>query len=124
MSVSSADEVAVDGTEPTVGNGKGALGRSISDLPGPPRLPLLGNAHQLFAPRALHLTAERWAGRYGPIFRVDIGPRRIVGISDLDEINRILRDRPQGFRRWRDQEIVSQEMSMLAGEVRRGCVYR
>ncbi len=45
------------------------------------------------------MTAEKWARRYGPIVRIDIGRRRIVGISDPDEIHRILRERPQGFRR-------------------------
>ncbi len=46
--------------------------RSIADLPGPPRLPLLGNAHQLARTSRLHLTAEGWARRYGPIIRVDV----------------------------------------------------
>ncbi len=83
--------------------------RSIADLPGPRGLPLIGNAHQLARTSRVHLAAERWARRYGPIVRVDIGRRRIVGISDADEIHRILRERPQGFRRWRDQEIVARE---------------
>ena len=84
--------------------------RSIADLPGPRRLPLIGNAHQLVRTSRVHLTAERWARRYGPIVRVDIGRRRIVGIADADEIHRILRERPDGFRRWRDQEIIAREM--------------
>jgi cytochrome P450 len=110
MSVSQADEAAVDGARRSApGNGRSAL-RSISDLPGPPRLPLLGNAHQLARTSRIHLTAERWARRYGPIVRVDIGRRRIVGISDADEIHRILRERPDGFRRWSEQEIVVREM--------------
>ena len=116
MSVSSADQAAVDGVGRTApGNIRNAL-RSISDLPHPPRLPLVGNAHQLVRTSRVHSIAERWAGRYGPIVRVDIGRRRLVGISDADEIHRILRERPQGFRRWRDQEVVSREISMLAGE--------
>ncbi len=84
--------------------------RSIADLPGPRRLPLIGNAHQLARTSRVHLAAERWARRYGPIVRVDIGRRRIVGIADADEIHRILRERPDGFRRWRDQEIIAREM--------------
>ena len=84
--------------------------REISDLSGPPRLPLIGNAHQLARTSRLHLTAERWARRYGPIVRVDIGRRRLVAISDPDEIHRILRERPDGFRRWRAQEIIVREM--------------
>lgn len=83
--------------------------RSIADLPGPRGLPLLGNTHQLVRVSRLHERAEHWARRYGPIFRVDVGRRRIVEISDADEIHRILRERPDGFRRWRDQEVVIRE---------------
>jgi cytochrome P450 len=85
--------------------------RSIAELPAPRGLPLLGNALQLARTSRLHLTAERWARRYGPIVRVDIGRRRILVISDAEEIHRILRERPQGFRRWRDQETVVMEMA-------------
>lgn len=90
--------------------------REIADLPGPRRLPLIGNAHQLARSSRIHLTAEKWARRYGPIVRVDIGRRRIVGISDAEEIHRILRERPQGYRRWRDQEIITREIGTIAGE--------
>jgi Cytochrome P450 len=65
-----------------------ATTRSIADLPGPTRLPLLGNTHQM-RPSSLHLTVEEWCERYGPIFRFDLGPRRIVAVDDLEEINRI-----------------------------------
>ncbi len=103
MSVSGTDEATLDGARRSApAHGRGAL-RSISDLPGPPRLPLLGNAHQVRASR-LHLTAEEWRERYGPIFRFDLGPKRIVVIGDLDEVNRVLRDRPDGFRRAREVE--------------------
>jgi cytochrome P450 len=54
--------------------------------------------------------AEQWARRYGPIVRADIGLRTIVAISDREAINEILRDRPEGFRRWRDQRTVIEEM--------------
>jgi cytochrome P450 len=77
--------------------------RSIADLPRPPGLPLLGNAHQV-RPSTLHSVAESWCGHYGPIFRLDLGPRRIVCIGDLEAINAILRDRPVGYRRGRELE--------------------
>ena len=64
----------------------------------------------------VHTRAERWSRRYGSIVRVDIGRRRIVGISDAEEIHRILRERPDAFRRWREKEIVTREMGMLAGK--------
>lgn len=87
--------------------------RSIADLPGPRGLPLLGSAHRLRTAQ-FHTLAEQWCERFGPIFRFDLGSRRIVGIADADEINTILRARPAGFRRWREIESVAQE---LAGSV-------
>jgi cytochrome P450 len=81
----------------------------IADLPGPPRLPLIGNAHQLLQSTRVHLVAERWAERYGPLYRVDIGKRRLAGVTDLDAINEILRQRPHGFRRWADQKAIIEE---------------
>jgi cytochrome P450 len=77
--------------------------RTIADLPSPRRLPLLGNAHQLRISR-LHSTAERWSETYGPIFRFDLGPRRVVAVSDVEEIGAMVRERPDGFRRWLDIE--------------------
>lgn len=85
--------------------------RSIADLPGPPRLPVLGNLHQLRSDR-LHVIVEEWCRRYGPVFRFDIGPRRVVAIGDAAEINTILRDRPDGFRRWRELQAVTGEMGI------------
>lgn len=83
--------------------------RSIDDLPGPPRLPFIGNAHRV-RPDRLHLIAEEWCERYGPIFRFDIGPRRIVAIGDEREINAILRERPEEYRRWRELKAILAEM--------------
>jgi cytochrome P450 len=88
------------------------MARSIAELPSPPGLPLLGNAHQLARASRIHLVSERWARRYGPIVRVQVGRRRIVGIADPDAINAILRDRPEGFRRWREQEVVFDEIGL------------
>lgn len=85
--------------------------RTVADLPGPRRLPFIGNAHRLMRSSRVHLVAERWARRYGPIVRVNIGRRLMVGIADADAINEILRDRPDGFRRWRDQQAVIEEMA-------------
>ncbi|HEY5261571.1 MAG TPA: cytochrome P450 [Solirubrobacteraceae bacterium] len=89
--------------------GTGHVSRSISDLPGPPRLPLLGNLHQMGLHNG-HAVAEKWNERHGPIFQFKVGPRRIVTISDQDEINAIPRDRPHGFRRWREFESAFAEI--------------
>jgi cytochrome P450 len=86
--------------------------RTIADLPGPPRLPLLGNIHQLLPTSRLHLTAEGWAERYGPIYRADLGRQSMVVVSDVDEIGRILRERPGGFRRGRELQELFAEMGI------------
>ncbi len=97
--------------------------RSIADLPGPRGLPLIGNAHRLRL-ATLPRTIDQWCEPYGPIFRVDIGPRRLVAIDDLDEINRILRDRPDGFARWRDIREVIAEMGSPGVFAEEGEVWR
>lgn len=73
--------------------------RSLDDLPGPRRLPLAGNAHQV-RPDRLHLLAEGWADEHGPLFRFDIGRRPVVAVSRPETIKAILRERPERFRRW------------------------
>jgi len=58
----------------------------------------------------LHLTAERWCEEYGPVYRLDFGPRRVVVLGDADAINAALRDRPDGFRRWREILEITAEI--------------
>jgi cytochrome P450 len=58
----------------------------------------------------MHQTAERWSERYGPIYRFDIGRRRMVVIADPDLINAVLRDRPDGYRRWSEIESITGEI--------------
>src|ERR1700710_756439 len=86
--------------------------RSIADLPGPSRLPLVGNAHPL-NPDRRHQTAEAWSERYGPLYRFDLGRRQVVVISDVDIVNDALRDRPDGFRRWREILEITEEIGQV-----------
>jgi cytochrome P450 len=87
-----------------------AVPPAIADLPAPPGLPLLGNLHQTWRIDRAHLVVEGWADRYGPIFKFHVGRRLTVVVSDVDEINRVLRERPEGYRRWREIETGFQEM--------------
>jgi cytochrome P450 len=82
---------------------------AIEDLPGPRGLPLVGNVHQTSS-TSLHQTAERWCERYGPMYRFDLGPRRVVVIGDVDVLNELLRERPDGFRRWSEIESITREL--------------
>jgi cytochrome P450 len=63
----------------------------------------------------LHSTTEQWCERYGPMFRFDIGRRPFVTIGDIEEINAILRDRPDGYRRWRELLENAKEMTGTFG---------
>lgn len=60
----------------------------------------------------MHLALERWARRYGPVFRIAIGTRPIVVLAEPDAINAILRERPDGYRRWREAEEVFRELGI------------
>jgi cytochrome P450 len=72
--------------------------RRIDDLPGPKRLPLIGNLHQLNTSR-LHLDMERWAREFGPVYRFFLGPQQVVVVADHELVNNMLKERPNIFRR-------------------------
>jgi cytochrome P450 len=74
--------------------------RSIASLPGPRGLPLIGSLHQFRASRA-HLIFESWARKYGPVYRVSIGRKVVVIMSDHDATMKALRERPHDFTRSR-----------------------
>lgn len=88
--------------------------RRYDDLPGPRPYPVVGNALQLDS-RASHLQMQRWCEEYGPIYRLRIGPRRVMVIGDHALVARVLRDRPEGFRRTSALETVWTEMGMQPG---------
>lgn len=92
--------------------------RSIAELPGPRGLPLLGSAHKLIPLSRTHLAFEDLGRRYGPIFRVSAGRRLVIGVSDSEAIHAILRDRPEGFRRWSDQRQIIEEMNDSVEEMK------
>jgi cytochrome P450 len=72
--------------------------RRFRDLPGPMRLPWVGNAWQIDAPR-MHRQFEDWSGRYGAFYRLNLGRRDILVVADHAVIGSVLRDRPEHFRR-------------------------
>src|ERR1700712_6144780 len=88
--------------------------REIAELPGPPALPLIGNAHQL-ARGQIHQTLEGWGREYGPLFRMRFMSRTWLGVTDTEALTAALRDRPDGFRRTQLLEKIGSEMGMLPG---------
>lgn len=85
--------------------------RTFDQLPGPRSLPLLGNSLQLDLSR-LHQSLERWAGEYGAVYRMRIGRRRIVVVSDPALASKALRARPKTFRRPSNIEVVFRELQV------------
>jgi cytochrome P450 len=83
--------------------------RTLSDLPSPRGLPLLGNALQL-DPLRLHLILEQWAEAFGSVYTIGLGPKRIVVCSDPDLLQTALRERPDRYRRFSPIESVIKEM--------------
>ena len=88
--------------------------RRIADLPGPRGWPLVGNLFQLRR-EVIHQGVERWARRYGALFRMRIGPQPVVVVSDHALINEVLRDRPQGWRRTQTLQRIGLEMGLKPG---------
>ena len=64
--------VFVDVSGLSRGPGRIVAKRTLDDLPGPRGLPFLGNTHQLDVTK-LHLTLERWAAQYGPVYLFRMG---------------------------------------------------
>jgi len=88
-----------------------AATRSLDDLPGPKGLPLIGNLHQIDATK-VHLTFQAWADQYGPIYKLRMGPRKAVAISDPRMISEMLRARPETFRRSSHMDRVISEIGV------------
>jgi cytochrome P450/nitrite reductase/ring-hydroxylating ferredoxin subunit len=87
--------------------------RRLEDLPGPPDLPIVGNAFQIRRERA-HLDFEAWSREYGPMYRLRLGPRDIVVHDDPALAEPMLRARPETYRRPSPLEPLFEEMG-LAG---------
>jgi len=88
--------------------------RNYADLPGPRGLPLLGNALQMDPPR-MHLQVEQWCSEFGPIFKLSIGPRRLLVLADHTLIAKVLRDRPEGFARTTRLQQIWTELGLPTG---------
>ncbi len=83
--------------------------QTLSQLPGPPGLPVLGNLFRIDLTK-LHSILEEWSDIYGPIYKFRIVNKTIVAISDPESIQTILRERPGAYRRASAIEWVLREL--------------
>ena len=88
--------------------------RSISELPATPGWPVVGSALRI-KPKSVHRQVEAWAADLGPIFRMKLGKRELVVVSDHEAVSAVLRDRPAGFRRNPLVSNLGAEMGMKPG---------
>jgi cytochrome P450 len=86
-----------------------AAARTVASLGGPRALPLVGNLLQFDMAR-LHQQMEGWALEFGPLFRIRIGRRNVLVLSDPDAIGVALRARPDTWRRLSSFEPILREM--------------
>jgi cytochrome P450 len=88
----------MNSTQPVVEAQSSGRLRSLAELPGPPGIPVFGNA-LAFKAGQVHTAVEGWARRYGDFFRFRIGARQILGVADPQAIQAVLKDRPDTFLR-------------------------
>ncbi|MFL6658055.1 MAG: cytochrome P450 [Massilia sp.] len=88
--------------------------RTLTSLPGPKGMPLLGNWPQLKI-HEMHLQLEAWARQYGPYYTLQFGKRRILIVADHHAIATMLRDRPDGFSRSNRLGEVWNELGLPTG---------
>lgn len=88
--------------------------RRWEDLPGPRALPYFGSALALRRGR-VHLKLEDWARQYGPLYRLKLGPQRLLVVGDHQLSAEVLRDRPDGFSRSKRLEQIGLEMGLVGG---------
>ena len=86
--------------------------RTLTDLPGPRGLPLVGNLLQLDL-KQLHRVLERWCNEFGPLYTFKLGRKPVVVIADPELIQTILRQRPTVYRRVGTIESVFTEMGII-----------
>src|SRR5690606_12228874 len=79
-------------------NGGATTTRRFDSLPGPKGLPLVGNLFQL-READQHLVMEDWADEYGSMYRIRLGPYRILMVADPDLVEDAFKRRPDTFRR-------------------------
>lgn len=83
--------------------------RRIADLPGPKGIPLLGNLPQIDSMQ-FHRVLENWAIEFGPYYRIRLGRRQMLVVSDNAAVAMLLRERPEAIRRSSRTSLALEEL--------------
>jgi cytochrome P450 len=74
----------------------------------------VGNALQI-KPDRLHLDLERLSAIHGPVFRMTLGPMRVMILSDHQQVQEVLKARPSHFSRPTHLRNIATEMGLPMG---------
>ena len=85
--------------------------RTLTELPGPKGLPLLGNLLQLDL-KQLHRVLERWGDEFGTLYKFELGRRPVFVVTDPELNQTILKNRPKLYRRLGTIETVFREIGI------------
>lgn len=76
--------------------------------PGPPTLPIIGNLH-LMPTKDAHLTFQRWAKEYGPVYSLILGTKVLV-VLNTDQAVKDLLDKKSSLYSDRQDMYIGQEL--------------
>ena len=85
--------------------------RNIQDIKGPKSLPIIGNLHDL-KKRSAHITYESWAEEFGEVFKIKVGMKNVIVLSNPELVEECLKARPHKLRRISNLSVLMDEMGM------------
>lgn len=83
--------------------------RRLADLPAPRGVPVLGHLLAL-QPERMHLQLEAWHAELGSPYRLQLGPKQVFVSAEPEQLQAVLRERPERYRRIRQIEECISEM--------------
>ena len=93
--------------------------KKYKDLNGPSSIPVIGNLHQI-SPSKMQFNLENWADEFGPIYRIKVGPIRMVVLSDTEAILQLYEARPHQVGRLKKLKDLSAQVGVRGVFLRDG----
>ena len=88
--------------------------RKIAELPSPKAWPLIGHTFQI-RPDSFHQQMEQWSRELGTYYRIMIGSKQYLIVSDHQAVAKALRERPDVFQRTKKLTDILTRMKLKIG---------
>ncbi|WP_312239712.1 cytochrome P450 [Pantoea sp.] len=85
--------------------------RKLHQLPAPPAHDILGHVYYLKQTN-IHQQMIKWRDEYGPLYRLRLGAKKALVITNPDVVKKVLSERPEKFRRISNINSVFEEAGM------------